>query len=76
MIAQVQPMDEMWVSHVFSCQEHSVEEAPALQVCSSDKDKVEITFFAARPLAYLTDQCLHKTRQIHSFIVRLVHLFP
>lgn len=38
-IAPVQPMDEMQVGHVFSCHDQLVE---ALQVCSTDKDKVEI----------------------------------
>lgn len=43
-----------------------------VQVWSTDKDEVEI---AARPLAYLMDQCLHKTKQINSFIVNLAHPF-
>lgn len=44
-------MDEMWVSHVFSCQDQLVE---ALQVWSTEKDKVEIALPVLLPISRIS----------------------
>lgn len=58
-------MDEMWVSHMFSCQDQLVE---ALQVCSTDKDKVEITLPVLLPISRIS-AFIKANKFIHSLYI-------